>query len=244
MALGFIFLTFFSTILGGLAGIRFRDKMHLTLGFTAGVLLAVVSFNIFPEIFELVEMTGQDIAVPMMAFVAGFLVFHIAEKLLLIHHTHEDHYGEHKHPTVGVFSSLALSAHSFLDGAAIGLSFQISSEVGVAVALAVLAHNFSDGLNSVSLMLAHKNSISNSIRFLFVNAIAPVLGGLSTLFFTLAPEHLVVYLGFFAGFLIYIGASDILPEAHSKDSSFKTILMTILGVVFIYLISILIGHSH
>jgi zinc transporter ZupT len=46
-----------------------------------------------------------------------------------------------------------------------------------------------------------------------------------------------MYLAFFAGFLLYIGASDILPEAHSKDSSFKTIAMTLLGVVFIYAIT-------
>jgi zinc transporter ZupT len=242
MAIAFIILTFFSTILGGLAGIKFRSKMHLILGFTAGVILAVVAFDVFPEIFELVQATGQDIHIPMIAFVVGFLIFHIAEKVLLIHHSHEDHYGEHKHPTVGAFSSLALSAHSFLDGVAIGLGFQISSEVGIAVALAVLAHDFSDGLNTVSLMLAHKNSVKNTLRFLFINAIAPVLGGLSTLYFTLSPEQLVIYLGFFAGFLLYIGASDILPEAHSKDSSLKTILMTIFGAVFIYIISGLIGH--
>jgi len=46
-----------------------------------------------------------------------------------------------------------------------------------------------------------------------------------------------LYLGFFAGFLLYIGAAEILPEAHSQRSSVKTILMTILGVVLIFIIS-------
>jgi zinc and cadmium transporter len=48
---------------------------------------------------------------------------------------------------------------------------------------------------------------------------------------------LAIYLGFFAGFLLYIGASDILPQAHSKNSSRLTIGMTILGVLFILLFS-------
>lgn len=237
MALIFILLTFISTIAGGLVGLKWKDKMHLMLGFTAGVLIAVVAFDIFPELFELVGETGMDFKWPMIALVVGFLVFHIAEKTLLIHHVHEDHYGEHKHPNVGVMSALALSAHSFLDGVGIGLGFQISNEVGIVVAIAVLAHDFSDGLNTVSLMLAHKNTDKKAFKFLLIDAIAPVLGGLSTLFFTLSSEALVIYLGFFAGFLLYIGASDILPEAHSRDSSLKTIAMTLLGVVFIFAVS-------
>jgi zinc transporter ZupT len=44
-------------------------------------------------------------------------------------------------------------------------------------------------------------------------------------------------LGFFAGFLLYIGASDILPEAHSKNSSSKLIGLTILGALLVFLIT-------
>ena len=48
-----------------------------------------------------------------------------------------------------------------------------------------------------------------------LDALAPVVGAASTLLFTVPPDVLVLYLGFFAGFLLYIGVSDILPEAHS-----------------------------
>lgn len=242
MAFIFIALTFFSACAGGLIGFKWKDKMHLTLGFTAGVLISVVAFDILPELFELVGETGLDLRAPMIALVAGFLLFHIAEKTLLIHHAHEDQYGHHHHPTVGMLSALALSAHAFLDGAAIGIGFQVSKTLGIALALAVLAHNFTDGLNTVSLMLSHKNTVKNTFRFLMINAIAPVLGGLSTLVITFPPVALIVYLGFFAGFLLYIGASDILPEAHSHDSSYATIVMTVLGALLVFLITGTIHH--
>lgn len=196
-----------------------------------------MAFEIFPELVELSESTGMSLRLPMIALVSGFLLFHIAEKMLLIHHAHEDQYGHHHHPTVGVFSALALSAHSFLDGVGIGIGFQVSPSLGIAVAVAVLAHDFTDGLNTVSLMLSHKNSPKRAFKFLMLNAVAPVLGGISTLFFTFSPEFLNMYLGFFAGFLLYIGASDILPEAHSHNSSLKTVLMTILGAVFVYIVT-------
>ncbi len=233
----FSFFTFISTFIGGLVGLKYKDKLHLILGFTAGVLLGVISFDIFPEIISLVNETGIEPVKPMIALVAGFLIFHIFEKILLIHHSQEELYGKHKHPTVGVFSALALACHSFLDGVGIGLGFQVSPTIGILIAVAVIAHDFSDGLNTVSLTLVHKNTNRKALMFLFIDALAPVLGALSTNLFTIPQEWLILYLGFFAGFLLYIGASDILPEAHSEKSSYKTIFMTIAGTVFIFIIT-------
>lgn len=233
----FIFFTFISTFLGGLFGLKFKDKMHLVLGLTAGVILGVIAFDIFPEIIKMTGKLGVDPTYPMIFLVLGFLIFHIAEKFLLVHHSHEDHYGPHTHPIVGKFQALALAGHSFLDGVGIGLGFQISGATGVFVALAVISHDFADGLNTVSLMLRHKNTDKRAMQFLFIDALAPVIGGLSTLFFTLSEKTLLMYLGFFAGFLLYIGVSDILPEAHSKNSSLKTVGMTVLGVLIIFLIT-------
>lgn len=232
----FIALTFFSTFLGGLFGLKYRNKMNLILGLTAGVILGVIAFDIFPEIISMIGKLGVNPTIPMIALVCGFLIFHIAEKFLMIHN-HEDQYAPHTHPLVGKFQALALSGHSFLDGMGIGLAFQISGATGILVAIAVISHDFADGLNTVSLMIRHENTNKQALKFLFVDAIAPVLGGISTLFFTLSEKSLLIYLGFFAGFLLYIGVSDILPEAHSKNSSMKTVLMTVIGVLFIFLIT-------
>jgi ZIP family zinc transporter len=170
--------------------------------------------------------------------VIGFLTFHVIEKMTIIHSAHEGEYVPgHKHPRVGLVSALALSAHSFFDGVGIGLAFQVNVQVGLAVAIAVIAHDFSDGLNTVSLMLAHKNSVRKTVWLLALDAIAPVLGAASTLLFTLNGNQLLIYLGFFTGFLLYIGASDILPEAHAKHPSQITLLLTILGTAIIFGIS-------
>lgn len=237
MAILFIIFTFLSTFLGGFLAFKYKDKLHLVLGFTAGILLGVVAFDLFPEIIEKIGELNISPTPVMISLVLGFLFFHIIEKWILIHHSQEHAYGPHKHPTVGVFSALAIAGHSFLDGMGIGLGFQISPEVGTLVAVAVISHAFSDGLNTVSLMVVNENPVKRVFKVLSITAIAPVLGGLSTLFFTLPEGLLVLYLGFFAGFFLYIGASDILPEAHSTNSSWKTIFATVLGVALIFFVS-------
>jgi zinc transporter ZupT len=225
-----------STAAGGLFALRFRDHMHLILGFTAGVLLGVVAFDILPEIFALAGEHGIDPNNAMVALVVGFLLFHSAEKLTVIHHAQEESYADHHHPQVGLLSALALVGHSFMDGVGIGLGFQVSTTVGVAVAAAVIAHDFADGLNTVSLMLAHGNTTRRSLLLLALDALAPFLGAISTLFFQVPPDILALYLGFFAGFLLYISAADILPEAHSRQPAGVTIVMTCLGALLIFLV--------
>ncbi len=230
-------VTFLSTFFGGLFSIRNKDNLHRIMGFTAGVLMGVVFFDIFPEIISLIKENGFDTTGIMIAIALGFLIFHIFEKSILIHHSHEDEYADHKHPHIGVASALALAGHSFMDGVGIGLGFQVSSSVGLLIAVAVIAHDFTDGMNTIGLMLTHKNGVQKARWFLLLDAIAPVLGAISTLFFSLPVSFLVLYLGFFAGFLLYIGSSDILPEAHSKHSSFKTIGLTMLGMILVFLIT-------
>lgn len=229
--------TFFSTSIGGLFSIKQKKNLHLIMGFTAGVLLGVVFFDIFPEIIEQIKNTGMNPTGTMIALVLAFLLFHIFEKVIVIHHAHEDEYADHKHPHVGILSAIALAGHSFMDGVGIGLGFQVNPSVGLIVAIAVIAHDFTDGMNTVSLMLTHKNSTLKTKWFLFLDAITPVLGAASTLLFRVPPAFLILYLGFFAGFLLYIGASDVLPEAHSKHSSLRTVALTVLGAILIFIIT-------
>jgi zinc transporter ZupT len=238
MALVLAVGTFFSTAAGGLFALRFRDRLHLILGFSAGVILGVVAFDLLPEIADLAGRTGTSFRTPMIALVVGFLGFHVIEKSLLIHNAHEGEYQPHQHghPSVGIASALALAAHSLTDGIAIGLSFQVGSSVGLAVALAVIAHDFADGLNTVSLMVANDNSRGRALAMLALDALTPLLGATLTLFISIPDTGLLISLGVFAGFLLYIGASDVLPEAHADHPSGATIALTLLGTGVMYVV--------
>lgn len=228
---------FVSTILGGLFLLRHKERLHYVISFTAGVIIAVCFFDIIPEMFKVVSENKLDITPSLIALILGFLIIHVLEKYIVIHHSHEAKYATHKHPHVGAVSASGLIFHSFLDGVGIGLGFHIDPHIGILIAIAVIAHDFSDGINTISLMLLHKNTMKKSMLFLGFDALAPVLGVLSTFLVVIPDRILVLYLGFFAGFLLYIGASDLLPEAHSKGSSFKMIGLTILGIIFIFFIT-------
>ncbi len=229
--------TFLSTLSGGFFSFKNQRRLHYIMSFTAGVLISVVFFEIIPEIFSLSSKKGFNLTSGLIAVVIGFLTIHLLEKIALIHSGQEEAYASHKHPTVGLISASGLSFHSFLDGVGIGLGFQVSPNVGLLIAIAVITHDFSDGLNTVTLMLANKNNFKKTLALLIIDALAPVAGALSTYLFTIPDKILQLYLGFFAGFLLYLGASDLLPEAHRKNSSYLMLGLTILGIIFIFTIS-------
>jgi ZIP family zinc transporter len=236
-AILFSFLTFFSTLGGGWFGLQQRERLHYIASFTVGVLLGVCFFDILPEGFRIATSIGTEPTPMLVCLVTGFLVFHVLEKAILIHHSHEEQYADHKHPSVGLFGAFGLAFHSYLDGVGIGVGFHVSPRVGLSIAIAVIAHDFSDGLNTVTLMLTHKNTTRKTIALLLIDASTPVVGVLSTHLFHFPESWVVLYLGFFAGFLLYIGASDLLPEAHSKHSTWPMIGLTVLGATFIFLVT-------
>src|SRR3990167_6626488 len=162
-----IFLSFISALAavgGGWLALGQKRRLDLTLGFTAGALVGLVAFDLLPEIFELSASEALDIIWPMIALVVGFLAFHTVEKFILVHESHEGDYALHKHPYVGIASSLALVGHSFFDGMSIGLAFQVNSSVGIAVSIAVIGHRFVDGFNSVNLLLHHGANRRRTIK--------------------------------------------------------------------------------
>ena len=99
----------------------------------------------------------------------------------------------------------------------------------------MLAHDFSDGINTVTVVLKNRGHGLSALRWLAVDAVAPLLGVASTYFFTLADVTLGVLLAVFCGFFLYIGASDLLPESHHRHPKALTGLMNIAGAAVIWL---------
>jgi len=162
-------MTFFSTLLGGLAAARFRNVFGLLAAFAAGVLIAVPLFDLLPEALTLAA--GAKIPPRRVMYV-----------------------------------------------------------------VVVIAHDFSDGMNTVTIMLHAGNSLRSSLAMLLIDAVAPVLGAVATLFIA-APEWILAYLlPFFAGGFLYLGASDLLPEAHEKNPPLTALLSTLAGFVLIFVV--------
>jgi len=152
----------------------------------------------------------------------------------VLHAGGDEGIGGHTHR--GRLGAGSLSIHSFLDGTAIGLAFQVSVPLGAVVAVAVLVHDFSDGINTVTVILKNAGSSREAFRWLLVDALAPLLGVAATLLYRLPDAALGSVLALFAGFFLYIGASDLLPESYHAHPTKLTTIMTLSGAGLLYIV--------
>ncbi|MGW0333991.1 ZIP family metal transporter [Streptomyces sp. NPDC003011] len=242
---------FLMTLAGGWTALRVTDRRHLVLGLAGGLMLGVVGLDLLPEALEAAGTEVLGVPAALLLFVAGFLLAHLVERLLAARQAAHgaravytaaspEHPGrglrDGRTPEVGLTAAAAMVAHSAMDGVAIGAAFQIGGGMGAAVALAVVAHDFADGFNTYTITSLYGNARRRALAMLFADAVAPVAGAASTLLVTIPQGLLGGYLGLFGGALLYLAAAEILPEAHHEHPARPTLLCTVAGVVFIWLV--------
>jgi zinc transporter ZupT len=223
-----------ATMTGGLLSLKLAGKLPLVLGFSAGAVIGVAFFDLAPEALE----AGKGLYQPraLLAIAAlGFFLYTVLDRLVARH----DCEGQ-ANPARGLIGAASFSAHSVLDGFAMGIAFQASREIGLIVAAAVLAHDFADGLNTVNVVTKNGGSRSFALRWLAVDAIAPVLGASLSLLITPSPGLLALLLALFCGFFLHIGASGLLPESHRAYPRPSTTVATLLGAAFLYAVTALV----
>jgi len=222
-----------ATMLGGAFALSRQDRLHLILGFSAGAVLGVALFDLLPEATDLTT-TRYPVSTVALFIGAGFFLYTFLNRAALLHPGHAAG-GPVRTSRRGALGAASLSLHSFLDGVGIGLAFKVSTTIGVVVAAAVLAHDFSDGINTVTVVLKSAGNGIRALRWLAVDAMAPLLGVASTYLFSLSEAQLGLVLALFCGFFLYIGASDLLPESHNQHPRRLTALLNIAGASVIWL---------
>jgi ZIP family zinc transporter len=229
---------FLSALAGGLVALRAVRSVGAIIAVGAGIRIGAAFFDLIPES---VEHLGDSLDLAMLFTAIGFLAFYAIEKVTTLHVGHEtateiDHAApNHRH--VGIIGASGMSLHSFLDGVALAAALVVGGGLGLVIAAVVIIHRFSDGIGIVSFMLASRTPLQETYRWVAVVAIAPVLGVILGMLLPIPDEVLGGMLAVFAGFFLYIGAAELLPEAHRSDRSRMIVLATLAGVVAIYLFS-------
>jgi len=226
-------LTVLSTLAGGIVALRLSRDLTTAIALTGGVVVAVALFHVLPEAIEAV---GEPDRVGLLVGL-GFVAFFLAERLVVLHHRDEPDQVR-AHAPVGALGAAGLSVHSFIDGLGIGLAFDLSTATGLLVFVAVISHDFADGLNTVSFVLRQSNDRRRAIRWLSVDAAAPLVGAIVGTSLHVSEQSLGHLLALYVGFFLFMGATDLLPHAHEHPSP-RRVALTVFGFAAILAISLI-----
>ncbi len=232
-----------ASILGILLVVRWQDwtiaHSHFVNSLAAGVILGVAFFSLMPEALEMSRHA-------LLFVLAGFMVLYVIETVVVFHSGAEIHFDDkddHGHSSRAwtVFTGLFL--HSLMDGVVIGIGFEVSHELGMLAAVSVILHELPEGATTFVLLI---NRITQRLAVILSIAVgvATPLGAFVSLVALrgMGHETLGVMLALAAGSFIYIGASDLVPETHTRKGWINAIFI-IAGAVLVYVLSHAL-HQH
>jgi ZIP family zinc transporter len=225
-------LTVLSTLVGGALALRLHRQLKTAIALSGGIVIAVALFDLVPEALEAI---GDDRRVTTLVG-AGFLLFFVAERFLVLHHR-DDPAQARSHGDVGALGAAALAFHTFTDGLGIGLAFGLDTETGILVLFAVISHDFADGINAVTFIMSQGGSRAAALRWLGLVAVAPLFGALIGSALDVSERTLGHLLAVYGGIFLYIGATDLLPEAHSHPSG-RRVAITLAGFIGVFVIAV------
>jgi zinc transporter ZupT len=187
------------------------------VAFASGVIVAAAMFEMIPE---------ADVSSNWPLLGLGF-AFYLIDRLVMIHSCGED---KCELKRAGWVTLVGMSADNFVDGIAIAASYFTSPSLGLFVAIAVIVHEVPQSSTIASVMKAEKYPLKTILGALFIGAILYPSGAILA---DLLPNNaygLIVAL--VAGELLFIGAGELLPEAH-KRFNIRVIISVLLGALFI-----------
>jgi zinc and cadmium transporter len=225
----------------------FGKKGHLAgthrfiIPIAIGMFLGVIFFELIPETLEASELYGS------IAIVTGFLSFYVlAHFLHTYHHHHNDEDAHDTHETKRSASMLIIgdAIHNIADGVVIVSAFLIDPAVGVAVTFGIALHEVPQEIAEYGVLIHAGYSKKKALTYNFLSALSIFIGVGVSLLFASFGEYIWILTGLAAGNLLYIVASDLIPELQEtthKGHFMKTFLSTLLGLI---VITALITYTH
>lgn len=190
-----------------------------------GVFLSLVLNELIPETIAASEHLGPAI------ILVGFLAFYVLSQRL---HEQYHHLAEEDCDRKGAAMLLLTgdAVHNFADGVILGAAFLADPAVGVATAIGLALHEAPQEIVEFGVLLRAGFTRTKAALLNFISASTIVLGAAVVFMFSAhLAEYIWVVVGFAAGNLLYLAASDLLPRIHGNLEHYGAIWKSIASIV-------------
>jgi ZIP family zinc transporter len=248
-----------------------RRTFGLLMGITAGVMITLSFVDLVNHAMELAGvwtttigftlgalfMLGIDMAIPHIRFgekEIDILKKKDAEKDELDgpgRHEHRHrrwHWKSKTHITdakllkTGLLVGLGIAIHNTPEGIAVGAGYAHTPEFGIFIATAITLHNIPEGIATALPLYKAGMSKRRSAGFAFLSGLTEPIGALlAGLVLTTFEILIPAALAFAGGVMVFITLDELIPVAREHGHQHYTAFGIILGAVFVFILSGVLG---
>ncbi|MDK2917543.1 MAG: zinc transporter, family [Candidatus Petromonas sp.] len=221
------------TGIGGLLAL-FLDEpgnrfLSFILGFSAGIMLTIVCFDLLPEAFD-----RGNFVLGIAGIVAGVLVIIIADDKIHMHETNIP-LGTASFTKMGILIGIGVALHNFPEGLAIGSGFIATKELGIGISLVIAIHNIPEGISMAAPMRVGGMSKFKALFYTVLVGMPMGLGAfIGAMLGEISQTFIAFCLAFAGGTMLYITCGELIPGSSNlhigRTSSIGLILGFLVGL--------------
>lgn len=232
--LGLFFGTIGTTI-GGIIGCIIKNNsnkfLSFILSFAAGLMMAVICFDLIPEALEISNLTQTILGI-----ILGIIIMIFCD--LIIDKKFKTNINKNTVKNnllkTGIIVSIGLAIHNIPEGLAIGSGFDASTKLGISLALAICFHDIPEGISMAVPMKSGGMKIYKIMLYVILSGVATGIGALiGSIIGKVSEQVIAVCLSFAAGAMLYIVSGELIPESnklyHGRMSAIGNMLGFIIG---------------
>ena len=229
------------TGLGGVVSAFFgnvsRRTQSVVLGIAAGVMLAVVAFDLMPEALDA---GGPGYAT--IGILAGVILVAMLDQLPHTHFLATDRESS-RFVRTGVIVGLGIAMHNFPEGLAIGAGYSSNPALGLGLGLVIALHNCPEGMAMACPMIIGGMKPARAVAVTAIAGLPMGLGALAgALLGSLSPVWLSISLGLAAGAMLFVTCDELIPDAHELAQGHSGTYGIVAGVLAGILLTSLFHH--
>ena len=220
---------------------RSARMLRTFVSLAVGALLAVVFFDIFPE---MAQDAPLSLNVMFGTVLGSIFFFFIIEKIIHYHHCTCEDKAKGRYKTHLIVNNLfGDGIHNFIDGTIIAGAFLTDFRLGLVTTVAVIFHEIPQEVADFSILVYSGLSRMRAAVFNVAFGLTSVLGAGATYFIAQQIENIIPYLlAIAAGNFIYLAMADLIPELQHEDKRhyvWQQLIWVGLGVALVYGVGLL-----
>lgn len=218
------------TGLGGLFTMFLKNPtkrfMAVLLGFTSGIMLAVVCFDLLPEAFGV-----GGVFLSLMGIVLGVGMI-IGVEQLIPERVSQKYSDSFEFVRSGILLGIGIAIHNFPEGLAVGSGFAASNNLGLGLAIVIGLHDMPEG---VAMAAPLKLGNISRLKILLYTILAGIPMGLGAfvgeMLGEISPSLIALCLSFAGGAMLYITCGELIPKSQNIYKGRISTIGMIIGII-------------
>ncbi|WP_343763011.1 ZIP family metal transporter [Clostridium oceanicum] len=220
-------------MIGAFLGISIKNPSNKLLGkligFSAGLMLSVVVFDLIPE-----ALSKHNIKNMVLCFILGI-------SLIMVIDIKSNNTSINEHKKVAFLAAIGLMLHNFPEGMLMGCGFATGNNLGLKMSFIIAIHDIPEGIAVAAPLIASKEKPYKTLLYVFFTAFPTAIGSFIGIYmYRVSDGFIGILLSLASGIMLYVVCGNMIPESSKLYGNKIPMLFIIIGIIVgVFIINVL-----